>query len=175
MPGNFAKRAIKRDSNTLSNPRELGLSYLDNKGIRNTVSHIHPLALHILMDTLGQAVTVTLQSKHYPRRLVPPVCPAIVSYPNRRKTDNIKTMKLSVVAITALFSVVLANDTIPVSSDAYDSCRRDGGLGQGGCCSYSDCGYCGFYERCCYKGDRDEYSRGSCKCGVNSYKQGTCY
>ncbi|KAI5804314.1 hypothetical protein EDC01DRAFT_642855 [Geopyxis carbonaria] len=36
------------------------------------------------------------------------------------------------------------------------------------CDTYSDCGFCGFYERCCYKeGGHSSSERGHCMCGIS--------
>lgn len=95
---------------------------------------------------------------------------------NEIKSDFNKTMKLSMVAFAALLGMVLANDTVPMPPGAESACKSGGGMGGGVCCSYSDCETCGFfYQRCCYKSDRNAYSRGACLCGVNSYPQGTCF
>ncbi|KAM7191215.1 hypothetical protein V8F20_009393 [Naviculisporaceae sp. PSN 640] len=43
------------------------------------------------------------------------------------------------------------------------------------CHVFSDCGFCGFYERCCYKpyGSHPE-TEGECKCGTNG-REGHCF
>ncbi|CVL08520.1 uncharacterized protein FMAN_05220 [Fusarium mangiferae] len=83
-------------------------------------------------------------------------------------------MKFSTAALTLFLGIALANNTVPMSEDEEIRCQQESS-NNGYCCSYADCGFCGFYERCCYKRSGDATDEGHCKCGVNSFPQGTCF
>lgn len=86
-------------------------------------------------------------------------------------------MKLTIFTLTVIASIALANDTVQLPPDAEEACRGTAVGGDGGtaCCTYSDCGWCGFKQRCCHRyEDESPYEQGVCECGVNSFPQGTC-
>jgi hypothetical protein len=71
-----------------------------------------------------------------------------------------------------------ANDTVSISDHDLLVCRnsRDGQQSPGVCCDYHDCSGCFFKERCCHKPPPGFPSdTGVCECGVNDYRQGTCF
>ncbi|KAF9390090.1 hypothetical protein CPB97_009987 [Podila verticillata] len=72
-------------------------------------------------------------------------------------------------------SFVVANTTVHRPSD-YSKNRDAPGDYAGGatlCNTYHDCARCGLYERCCQAST--PLAIGYCRCGVNSYPQGTCF
>lgn len=85
-------------------------------------------------------------------------------------------MKLISLVFLSGFAVsVLANETVPMTPQQEQQCRKEGGVTPADCCDYNDCPGCGFYERCCYKSSQQPTSRGACECGVDDYPQGTCF
>ena len=83
-------------------------------------------------------------------------------------------MKLSVLALTALFGFALANETVKLTQEEEDQCRKQNYVTGTGC-DYTDCQRCLFTERCLYKPGGDRTSVGVCYCGVDSFPQGTCF
>ena len=88
---------------------------------------------------------------------------------------------LSLVFLLISVVSVGANDTVEPTKQELESCKNTrAGQQFKGCCTYKDCGWCGFYQRCCYKtGADDAYWHaaytGECHCGVDDYPQDTCF
>lgn len=85
-------------------------------------------------------------------------------------------MKLTILALTLVAGIAMANDTVSMDPADEKRCRERQVFEGSPCCTYSDCQGCGFQQRCCLRyGSEPRDAKGQCMCGVNKFPQGTCF